>query len=160
MINCIPPPSSKNLSASTMLAVGTAPSTARPSRVYSTACSAPESSRPHSCFSQLTQAATSGWVGENPTGEVFGSIWLILSRTPPTCSDNSSVLAGASPRQNGTLGGAPLASSTSSRPELVSIRWMIHDVFPSSITSPRLLSTAKSTSTVPTTTKSGSATTL
>ena len=105
-------------------------------------------------------AATSGCVAENPTGEVCGSISLIFSRNSPTCSDNSSVRAGASPRQNGTVGGAPCASSTSTRPEFVSTRRIRHDVLPSSMMSPRLLSTAKSSSTVPTTMPSGCATTV
>ena len=105
------------------------------------------------------RAATSGCVAENPTGEVCGSISLIFSRNVPMCSESSSVRAGASPRQNGTLGGAPCASCTSTRPALVSMRRIIHEVFPSSMMSPRLLSTAKSSSTVPTTMPSGSATT-
>ncbi len=159
MTNCIPPPSSKKRSAITVVCVGTAPRTARPCRMYSIACSAPESSRPHSSFSHETAAATSGCVAENPTGEVCGSISLISCRRFPICSESSWVRAGASPRQNGTLGGAPCASCTSTRPALVSTRRIIHDVFPSSMMSPRLLSTAKSSSTVPTTRPSGSATT-
>src|SRR6202140_1942961 len=158
--NCMPPPSSKNLSAITVVCVGTAPSTARPCSTYSIICSAPESSTPHSSFSQLTAAATPGCVAENPTGEVLGSISLISCPNGPTCADSSCVRAGASPRQKGTLGGAPCASCTSIRPALVSMRWIIHDVLPSSMMSPRLLSTAKSSSTVPTTTPSGSATTV
>src|ERR1700756_5601839 len=110
--NCIPPPSSKNLSAIIVFCVGTAPSTTRPCRMYSLVCSAPESSSPHSSLSDATAAATSGCVAENPTGEVRGNISLIFCRKSPTCSDNSSVLAGASPLQNGTLGGAPCASCT------------------------------------------------
>src|SRR5579859_2618282 len=43
-----PAASSKNLSAITVVCVGTAPSTARPCSTYSVACSAPESSSPHS----------------------------------------------------------------------------------------------------------------
>src|SRR5271165_574981 len=105
--NCIPPPSSKNRSAITVVCVGTAPRTARPCSTYSIICSAPESSSPHSSLSHATVAATSGWVAENPTGEVLGRLWLIFSRSSPTCADNSCVRAGASPRQNGTLGGAP-----------------------------------------------------
>src|ERR1700681_3614666 len=104
--NCIPPLSSKNRSAITVACVGTAPNTARPCSTYSIICSAPESSSPHSAFSQLTASATSGCVTENPAGEVLGSISLIFCRSSPTCADNSCVRAGASPRQNGTLGGA------------------------------------------------------
>ncbi len=37
--------------------------------------------------------------------------------TRATCCDNSAVRAGASPRQKGIVGGAPCASSTSTRPE-------------------------------------------
>ena len=65
---------------------------------------------------------------------------------------------GASPRQKGTLGGAPCASSTSTRPR--STRRMRQEVFPSSMMSPARLSTAKSSSTVPTTASSGVATTV
>src|SRR5438270_8565015 len=101
--SCIPPPSSKNLSATIVFCVGTAPSTARPCSTYSIICSAPESSSPHSSFSHLTASATSGCVAENPTGEVLASISLIFCRSSPTCADNSCVRAGASPRQNGTL---------------------------------------------------------
>src|ERR1700747_361231 len=126
--NCIPPPSSKKRSAITVACVGTAPGPALPVRMYSMDCAAPESSRPHSSFSQLTASATSGCVAENPTGEVRGSISLILSRSSTTCSDHSCVRAGASPRQNGTVGGAPCASCTSILPELVSTRWIIHEV--------------------------------
>src|SRR5580692_558152 len=158
--NCIPPPSSKNRSAITVVWVGTAPSTARPSSTYSIICSAPESSSPHSSLSHETVSATSGCVAENPTGEMLGSLSLICCRSSPTCADNSCVRAGASPLQKGTLGGAPCASCTSIRPALVSMRRIIHDVLPSSMMSPRLLSTAKSSSTVPTTTPSGSATTV
>ena len=64
---------------------------------------------------------------------------------------------GASPSQKGTDGAAPCASSTRSRPD--STRRMRHDVVPSRKTSPAMLSTAKSSSTVPTVFPSGSATT-
>jgi len=39
-------------------------------------------------------------------GEVFGSLSLICCRRPATCRESSSVRAGASPRQKGTVGGA------------------------------------------------------
>ena len=68
--------------------------------------------------------------------------------------------AGASPRQKGTVGGAPFASSTSMRDDLPSTRRMRQEVFPSSMMSPAMLSTAKSSSTVPTEPPSGSATTV
>jgi hypothetical protein len=40
----------------------------------------------------------------------------MCSRTSATCSDSSACGAGASPRQNGIVGAAPCASSTSTRP--------------------------------------------
>ncbi len=81
----------------------------------------------------------------------------ISSRTSPTASDSSSVRPGASPSQNGTEGGAPCASSTRTRPG--STRLMRQELVPSRNTSPARLSTAKSSSTVPTALPSGSATT-
>ena len=57
------------------------------------------------------------------------------------------VREGASPRQKGTLGGAPLASSTDTEPDCT--RRMRQEEFPRRKISPRKLSTAKSSSTVP-----------
>ena len=62
--------------------------------------------------------------------------------------------------QKGTLGGAPWASSTSTRPDLPSTRRIRQELLPSSMMSPALLSTAKSSSSVPITVPSGSATTV
>ncbi len=64
---------------------------------------------------------------------------------------------GASPIQNGMPGAAPSASSTRTTP--ASMRRMRQEVLPSRKTSPAMLSTAKSSSTCPTATPSGSATT-
>ena len=72
--------------------------------------------------------------------------------------ESSSVRPGASPFQNGIVGGAPCASSTRTRPG--STRRMRHEVVPSRNTSPARLSTAKSSSSVPTVVPSGSATTM
>ena len=80
---------------------------------------------------------------------------LILSRNSPTCWESSIVRAGASPRQNGTFGEAPFASSTCTAPPRM-LR-MRQEVLPSSMMSPLMLSTAKSSSTVPTMNPSGSA---
>ena len=79
----------------------------------------------------------------------------ILARRSDTAVDSSHVRPGASPRQNGIVGAAPFASSTRTRP--ASTRRMRHDVEPSMNTSPAMLSTAKSSSSVPTTVSSGSA---
>ena len=160
MTNCIPPPSSKNLSAMIVVCVGTVPRTARPCRMYSTACSAPESSSPHCSFNQATASAITGCVGEKATGDTFGSMSLMVFLKSPMVVDSSSVLAGASPSQKGTVGGAPCASSTSTRPDFPSTLRILHDAFPSRMMSSRLLSTAKSSSRVPTTVPSGSATTV
>ena len=67
------------------------------------------------------------------------------------------VRPGASPIQNGTLGGAPWASATRTVP--ASTRRMRQEVLPSRKMSPDMLSMAKSSSRVPTCTPSGSATT-
>ena len=69
--------------------------------------------------------------------------------------DSSRVRPGASPRQNGIDGAAPWASSTRTRPG--STRRMRQEVVPSRKTSPTRLSTAKSSSSEPTTVPSGSA---
>ena len=81
----------------------------------------------------------------------------IFARSSDTAVDSSHVRPGASPRQNGIVGAAPFASSTRTRP--ASTRRMRHDVEPSMNTSPAMLSTAKSSSSVPTTVSSGSAST-
>ena len=65
--------------------------------------------------------------------------------------------AGPSPSQKGMVGAAPPASSTRTFP--LSTRRMRHEVLPSSITSPAMLSMAKSSSTLPMSVPSGSSTT-
>ena len=70
--------------------------------------------------------------------------------------DSSVVRPGASPSQNGMLGGSPFASSTRTVPR--STRRMRYDVLPSWNMSPARLSTAKSSFTVPTTCACGSST--
>jgi hypothetical protein len=79
----------------------------------------------------------------------------VCSRTAATSADNSAVRAGASPRQNGIVGGAPCACSTRTVP--VSTPRIRQDVLPSKMMSPARLSTAKSSSSEPTTVPSGSA---
>ena len=104
MMSCMPPPSSKKRSAMIVRCVGTSPSTARPVTMYSTSCSAPASSSPHSSFSHATAAWTSGLepiprrraLGlEEPSnasellgtasGAVLGSMALSWNRSSPTC---------------------------------------------------------------------------
>ena len=82
----------------------------------------------------------------------------ISARSRDTSCESSRVRPGASPRQNGMPGAAPWASSTRRR-GLFSTRRMRQDVVPSRKMSPAMLSTAKSSSTVPMVTPSGSATT-
>ena len=77
------------------------------------------------------------------------------SRNTPTRAESSSVREGASPRQKGTEGGWPRASSTRTVPALT--RRMRQEVLPSRKMSPAMLSTAKSSSREPTTFSSGSA---
>ena len=79
------------------------------------------------------------------------------ARRSDTSADSSAVRAGASPSQNGTVGGAPLASTTRTVPG--STRRIRHDVLPRRKMSPAMLSMAQSSFTVPTTVSSGSATT-
>ena len=81
----------------------------------------------------------------------------VLAQLATLRAKTRSVRPGASPRQNGIDGAAPWASSTRTRPG--STRRMRQDVVPSRNTSPAMLSTAKSSSSVPTTVPSGSATT-
>src|SRR5271170_5613599 len=80
------------------------------------------------------------------------------SRTCATCCESSIVREGASPRQKGTLGGAPFASSTDKEPDCT--RRIRQEEFPRRKISPLRLSTAKSSSTVPIIVPSGSATTV
>src|SRR5437764_1119679 len=63
----MPPPSSKKRSAITSSCEGTAPSTAIPLKTYLTICSAPASSRPHSCLSHSLVAAVTG----SASGDAF-----------------------------------------------------------------------------------------
>ncbi len=74
-----------------------------------------------------------------------------------TSRESSSLRAGASPSQNGMLGGAPFASATRMTP--VSTWRTCHDVLPSWKMSPAMLSMAKSSFTVPMNVSSGSTTT-
>ena len=76
-----------------------------------------------------------------------------------TSSDSSHVRAGASPSQNGRLGGRPCASSTRTTPRVDSMRRMRHECVPSRKMSPAMLSIAQSSFTVPTNVSSGSSTT-
>ena len=101
-----------------------------------------------------------GLLCETPTGERLRQAFADFLPQFGDLQRSSCVRAGASPRQKGTVGGAPCASSTSTRPVLPSTRRMRHEVLPSSMMSPALLSTAKSSSRVPTTVPSGSATTV
>src|SRR5258708_3000202 len=143
----IPPLSSKKRSAMTVVWVGTAPKIARPVTTYSTACSAPASSSPHSSLSQLSAAVASVVNCPLESEAARGTKELIISRNSETCAESSSVRAGASPRQNGMVGGAPCASSTKTLPdETLRIR---QEVLPSNMMSPAILSTANSSSPVP-----------
>ena len=144
--SCMPPPSSKKRSATTVLVDGNAPRAAAPARTYSTACSAPRRSRPHSLMKK------DKGIGD-PSRFLDSS--RIFSRTSATALESSAVRPGASPRQNGIVGAAPWASSTRTRP--ASTRRIRQEVVPSRNTSPARLSTAKSSSSVPTTVSSGSA---
>ena len=78
-------------------------------------------------------------------------------RRADTWADSSAVRAGASPVQNGTVGGAPAASVTRTTPP---VTWRIrHEWVPSRKMSPADDSSAQSSVTVPIKVSSGSATT-
>ena len=79
------------------------------------------------------------------------------ARNSDTASESSRVRAGASPSQKGIVGGAPPASSTRTTPD--STRWIRQEVLPSRKMSPRMLSIAQSSLTVPTKVSPGDATT-
>src|SRR6476620_6014891 len=87
----------------------------------------------------------------------FRQIVFRPKRRPETACESSFVRPGASPNQKGIPGGCPPASSTRTTPELTPrIR---HDALPSWKTSPAMLSTAKSSFTVPMTVSPGSSST-
>jgi hypothetical protein len=81
----------------------------------------------------------------------------IVVRRRETASESSRERAGASPSQNGIVGGCPFASETRTLPD--STRTICHDALPSWKMSPARLSTAKSSLTVPITAPDGSSTT-
>ncbi len=178
--SCMPPLSSKKRSATMVSHVGTVPSTASVARTYSTICSAPPRSTPHSA---ATQAAT-GANGDGATPAINSRLSPPLATAcaapPPTSSgaarvatsctraatsarsrdttrDSSNVRAGDSPSQNGIVGGVWPASSTRTRP--ASTRRMRHEWLPRMKMSPAMLSTAKSSFTLPTSAPAGSSTT-
>src|SRR5579871_6159146 len=146
-MSCIPPPSSKNRSAIIVDFVGTLPRTARPATMYETSCCAPHLHSPHSSINHPTVDEICGCAGERNCGDTLGVRCEMSLRSSLTPSDNTSVRCGASPVQNGTLGGAPCASSTCTCPE-ASILCTRQLVLPSRITSPGLESTAKCSSSV------------
>ena len=144
--SCIPPASSKNRSATSVRCVGTTPRTARVAARYSTTCRAPAAGTAHSASSQAAAAAGSASRGSSS------------SRRRETSADSSRLRPGASAIQNGIPGASPWASSTRTDP--ASIRRMRQEVLPRRNTSPATDSTAKSSSTCPTGSPSGSATTV
>ena len=110
--------------------------------MYATVCSATARDTPVS----ITHAtAVSGTVSRSSTAR----------RMAETSPDSSRVRPGASPNQNGIVGGWPWASSTRTVP--VWIRRIFQGVLPNRKMSPAMLSMAKSSFTVPTIVPSGSA---
>ena len=137
-----------------VVSVGTAPSDARPPTIYPINCSAPASETQHCSFNHVTAEAVSALLWLMYPGRTFGTRLEISSRKSETKSQSSSVRCGASPRQNGTVGGWPCASSTKTRPVL-SMRWMRQLVLPRRMMSPAEESMAKSSSSVAICTPSG-----
>ena len=117
-----PPPSSKKRSAMIVVFVGTAPSTARPvNDVARPAAAPPTRITPHSSSAIAAHAASCGSIPSRSCE--FRSLGVsrrvrrsISSRSSATPSHSTAVRCGASPSQNGMLGGAPCASSTSTLP--------------------------------------------
>jgi len=95
--------------------------------------------------------------GSEPTAPSWATRSATSQRKRDTAAESSAVRPGASPSQNGMLGGWPRASSTRTRPG--STRRMSHDVLPSWKMSPGMLSMAKSSFTVPMKVPAGSCTT-
>ena len=101
---------------------------------------------PVSAMNQSTSGAALGSRSESPRRE-----------DRDTARESSSLRAGASPSQNGIVGGAPCASRTRTVPATTCV--ICHDALPSWKMSPPLLSMAKSSLSVPTNVSSGSTTT-
>ena len=83
-----------------------------------------------------------------PRRRARGARTATSRRRSATAADSSGVRAGASPSQNGIVGGAPAASTTRTRP--ASTRRMRQERLPSRKMSPAMLSMAKSSFTLPT----------
>ncbi len=98
MTSCMPPPSSKKRSAIRRLVVGSAPSAERAAPRYATSCSA-----------AVRDMHASSWILAAISPCVCPSSIIVSTcrRTAPTSSDSSLVRAGASPNQNGIVGGGP-----------------------------------------------------
>ena len=130
MTSCMPPDSSKKRSNTIVFCVGSVPSAARAAARYSTSCSAGDAREPK--LARQRSRARSALSSRASTS----------SRSRDTASESSSVRPGASPSQNGMVGGWPCASSTRTRP--ASTRRIRYDVLPSWKMSPARLSIAKS----------------
>ena len=161
MTSCMPPPSSKNRSAMIVSPVGTAPRTVRPHTTYSTICSAPRRSRPHEVVNHpiasrraLGRLRARHRAGRASRGQIADRLAHFRHERGELGRAGRRL---AAPERDGRRGAVRVLDDDSPA-ELT--RRMRHDVLPSSITSPAMLSTAKSSSTVPTTVPSGSATTV
>ena len=143
--SCMPPDSSKKRSATTRSTDGTHPRAARVSPTYAATWSAP--ARPTPVSSRSQRRASSPSAARRAT----------FSRTADTARESSRLRPGDSPNQNGSVGGAPWASSTHTLPEAT--RRIRHEVLPSRKMSPARLSTAKSSLTLPTKVSVGDSTT-
>ena len=151
----MPPLSSKKRSSTSASCVGITPSARSEAARYSTAWRAAASPTPGI---EASQAVTRG---DARCRRRHRSATARRCDTSPrrsdTARDSSSLRAGASPSQNGIVGGAPRASSTRTLPG--SILRMRHEVLPSWKMLPAMLSIAKSSLTLPTRMSPGSSTT-
>src|SRR5688572_14746619 len=101
MTRWVSPTSSKNRSNTTVLSVGSVPSASLPAAKYWASWFDASGARPSSPSSHCSQSAGAP-----------SSFSIACSRRRETETDSSSLRAGASPNQNGIVGGWPRASST------------------------------------------------
>ena len=153
--SCIPPASSKKRSMTGLSAVGIAPSAAWPAARYSTSWRAAAGGKPIS--SPTRPATVSTAAAGSAVSAASRTRRPTIARKRDTAADSAALRAGASPSQNGMVGGCPPASSTRMRSN--STRRMRHACRPSWKTSPGRLSMAKSSFTVPMVVSPGSRTT-
>ena len=147
MTRWVSPTSSKKRSNTMVSSVGSVPSAAWPAARYWASCWAATAS---SCFSSRSHASSA-------SGPPSASCPSASARRRETAAESSSLRAGASPTQNGSVGAMPRASST--KILFTSTFCTRYEVLPSWKMSPGMLSNAKSSPTEPMRKPSGFSTT-